>query len=249
MADDPNRYSLPFRVRYEECGPGGTLRAAVCLRYAQELAFAHSAALGFSLAWYEAHRRFWLVRRIALVVEAPARYGDDLIGTTQVLGMRRVLARRRTTIRRAGDGAPVASAVVDWIFTADGTAPARVPPDLVAAFPALGRAVTLLPLPAPATPEGAVWTARRFRLGDLDAMGHVNNAVYVDLLDDAVWRAGAGALLEGHPRTYDLQYHAAARADEVLRETVWEAGSGWWYRLETTAGDLRAHGRLRPDGL
>lgn len=246
MATDPNRYSLPFRVRYEECGPGGALRAAACLRYAQELAFAHSAALGFSLAWYQAHRRFWLVRRVALVLETPARYGDDLIGTTQVLGMRRVLARRRTTICRADDGAPVASAIVDWIFTADGAAPARVPEELGGAFPALGRAVVPLPLAAPDAPEGAVWTARQVRLGDLDPMGHVNNAVYLDLLDDAAWRAGAP--LDRCPRTYDLQYHAASHADDVLRETAWEAADGWWYRLETAAGDLRVHGRLRSAG-
>ena len=245
MRDDPNQYSLPFRVRYEECGPGGVLRAAVCLRYVQELAFAHSTALGFPLAWYEAHRRFWLVRRVRLVVEAPARYGEDLMATTQVLGMRRVLARRRNTIRRAGDGAPVATAVVDWIFTADGSTPVPVPEPLVAAFPALGRTISAAPLPEPPVPADAQWTARRIRLGDLDAMGHANNAVYVDLLDDALWRAGAGAALHRYPRTYDLQYHAAARADEALREVLWQDADGWHYRLEGVAGRLRAHGRLR----
>ncbi len=245
MPDDPNQYSLPFRVRYEECGPGGVLRAAVCLRYVQELAFAHSAALGFPLAWYETHRRFWLVRRVQLVVEAPAGYGEDLIATTQVLGMRRVLARRRNTIRRADDGAPVATAVVDWIFTADGSAPVRVAAPLVAAFPALGQTITATPLPEPAVPASAQWTARRIRLGDLDAMGHANNAVYVDLLDDALWRAGAGAVLQQYPRTYELQFHAAARADEALREALWEDADGWHYRLEAVAGGLRAHGRLR----
>jgi len=74
-------FSQTFRVRYEECGPGGSARASTYLRYLQDLAFAHSAALGYPLSWYETHRLFWLMRRIHLVVSSGARYGEEWRGT------------------------------------------------------------------------------------------------------------------------------------------------------------------------
>src|SRR3990172_5448043 len=218
MGGDPrDTFTLTFRVRYEECGPGGTVHAGVYMRYVQDLAFAHSAALGYPLAWYETHRLFWLVRRVHLTVHTPARYGEDLSAATQGVGMRGVRARRGNEIRRAGDDAVVASAVVDWIFTQQGTTPIRVPDDFASAFPGFAKPIAPLPLPEVAVPRGSVWSALRVRASDTDAMEHANNAVYVDLLDDAVRRGGGSAALAAHPRTYDLPYHAAPAGGAVRR--------------------------------
>ncbi|MGH2373317.1 MAG: acyl-[acyl-carrier-protein] thioesterase [Candidatus Methylomirabilaceae bacterium] len=238
-------FSQEFRVRYEECGTSGEIRASVYLRYLQELAFAHSAALGYPLIWYEANRLFWLVRRAQLLVHAPARYGEALTGTTQVVGMRRIFARRRNTIRRTSDGAPLVTVVVDWIFTHDGVVTARIPAEFVGAFPSLEGTVAPAPLEEPDVPPGAVWTPVQIRFSDCDAMGHANNAVYLDLVDDAIIRAGGSAALERYPRTYDLQYHAAARAGAELRDLVWTANDVWHYRLESPDGVPYLHGRLR----
>jgi len=245
MATYPrDTFALPFHVRYEECGPGGTVHAAVYLRYLQDLAFAHSAALGYPLAWYETQRLFWLVRRVRLTVHVPARYGDAVQATTQVVGMRRVLARRRNEIRRTGDDALIASAVVDWIFTQQGTTPIRVPDDFASAFPGFAKPIAPLPLPEVAVPRSSVWSALRVRASDTDAMEHANNAVYVDLLDDAVRRGGGTAALVAYPRTYDLQYHAAAAGGAALRDVAWRDGEAWHYRLESVTGLLHLHGRL-----
>ena len=245
----PSAFSQEFRVRYEECGTSGEIRASVYLRYLQELAFAHSAALGYPLTWYETNRLFWLVRRVQLELHAPARYGDALTGTTQVVGMRRILARRRNTIRRTADGAPLATVVVDWIFTHDGVATARIPADFVAAFPSLEGTVAPAPLGEPDVPADALWTRVRIRFSDCDAMGHANNAVYLDLVDDAVIRAGGSAALERYPRTYDVQYDAAARAGAELRDLAWTANDAWHYRLESPDGVPYLHGRLRNEEI
>jgi len=250
MERDPkDTFTQTFRVRYEECGPGGAVHAAVYMRHLQDLAFAHSAALGYPLVWYETHRLFWLVRRVHLTVHAPAHYGDDLQATTQVEGMRRVMARRRNEIRRTGDDAVTAVAIVDWIFTSEGTVPIRVPDDFARAFPGFARSIVPLPLPEAPIPPGSVWSPLRVRTSDTDAMAHANNAVYVDLLDDAVGRAGAAAAIGGYPRTYDLQYHAAASAGAVLRDVAWRDGDVWHYRLESLTGLLHVHGRLFTGGI
>ncbi len=238
-------FSQEFRVRYDECGASGEVRASVYLRYLQELAFAHSAALGYPLNWYETNRLFWLVRRVLLLVRAPARYGDALTGTTQVVGMRRVFARRRNTVRRTADWAPLATVVVDWIFTHDGVTTARIPAEFIAAFPSVEGTVAPAPLEEPDVPADALWTPVRIRFSDCDAMGHANNAVYLDLVDDALIRAGGGAALERYPHTYELQYHAAATAGAELRDLGWTANDVWHYRLESSDGVPYLHGRLR----
>ncbi|MDR7523457.1 MAG: thioesterase [Armatimonadota bacterium] len=240
----PEAFSQTFRVRYDECGADGTLRASVHMRLVQEIAFGHSAALGFPLAWYEQHRTFWLVRRVHLVVHAPARYGDALDYTTRVLGARKVLARRLNTARRVGDGTPVATAVVDWILTQQGVRPVRIPEELARAFPTMQQSITPIPLDEAPPPPRAEARPLWIRAGDVDAMGHANNAVHVDLLDDAVVRAGGQRVIEAHPRTYDLLYHAAAESGAALRDRAWSEHGLWHYRLERPDGILLLHGRL-----
>ncbi len=245
----PDSFSQTFIVRYDECGPGGTLRASVHMRLLQELAFAHSAALGFPLAWYERHRLFWLVRRANLTVHSPARYGDALVYATRVVGARRVMARRFNTIRRRDDGTPVATALVDWIFTEYGTTPVRVAEALIKAFPAMAQPVAPIPLEEPHPPAGIAQPSLRIRVSDADAMGHANNAMYLDLLDDAIIREGGAKAIEAHPRTYDLQYSAAATAGAELHDMAWQENGHWHYRLEGPEGRLLLHGRLASGAL
>ncbi len=243
MPDDPaNSFSQTFTVRYDECGPGRTLRASVHMRLLQELAFAHSASLGFPLAWYERVRLFWLLRRVNLVVLAAARYGDGLIYTTKVAGARRVMARRVNAVRRADDQTLVAMALVDWIITANGIAPTRIPDEMIKAFPAMTHAVTPIPIEERRAPPDLARSPLRIRLSDADAMGHANNAVYFDLLDDAVVRAGGAAAVHAYPRTYDLQYNAAAPAGAELSDLAWRDQGAWRYRLEKPDGSLLLHG-------
>jgi acyl-CoA thioesterase FadM len=240
----PKSFSQTFHVRYDECSAGRALRAAVHLRLFQEVAFGHSAALGFPLSWYEAQRLFWVVRRIHLVVHARAKYGDALTYTTQVQGARRVMARRVNTARQASDGALVASCVTDWIFTQDGVTPTRIVDALAAAFPGMLHPVAPSPLDEPRTPAGASLTPLHIRAADLDGVGHVNNPVYLDLFDDAVIRAGGLSSVAAVPRTYDLQYQAAATAGAAIQDVAWRDGAAWSYRLERAHGGLVLHGRL-----
>ncbi len=242
--DASESYSSVFFVRYDECGSDGVARASAYVRFLQELAFRHSAARGIPPAWYDAHRLFWLVRRLRLTVEAPARHGDALACTTRLLGARRVMARRLGDARHESTGVPVATAMVDWVLTREGAALTRIPDEITTTFPGMMQAIAPLPLDEPDPPEGAAATPLWVRTSDADAMAHANHAAYVDLLDDAVHRAGGGAAIAVHPRTYDLRYHAAAGLGAALRDRAWNDGGAWHYRLETPDGLLVLHGRL-----
>jgi acyl-ACP thioesterase len=152
------------------------------------------------------------------------------------------MARRHNTVQRA-DGAPVATAVVDWILTENGEAPVRVPEEFAAAFPTSEGAVAPSTLQESHPPSGSARAPLRIRASDADAMGHANHTVYLDLLDDAVIRAG-GAAATAHPRTYDLQYDAAAATGAELCDLAWQEAGLWHYRLETPGGALHLHARL-----
>ncbi len=95
-AREPDRCSSSYRVRFDEAAPDGLIRTSVLLRYAQDLAWYHSAQHGFTRAWYGERGLTWLARAAEVQILGPLRVGDEAVGTTQVVGWRRVWARRRT---------------------------------------------------------------------------------------------------------------------------------------------------------
>ena len=238
---------LPYRVRFDESTPAGTVRTSALLRYAQDCAWAHSERLGFGRDWYAGQGLWWLVRAVELRLLGALPTGATASVTTTVVGFRRVLARRRTTI--AGlDGSPVASIDTDWAMIGDDGVPARIP----GAFPALlgPDAPTFSPhrvaLPDPtggpgreaAEPRPEPTLAFEVRPQELDPMGHANNAVHLDWLDEAVERV-APALLESIPRTYRLEYLLPATRGRRLVARAWPTGpASAAYRLADPPAEL-----------
>jgi acyl-ACP thioesterase len=237
----PDTCSAPYRVRFDEAAPDGRLRTSVLLRYAQDLAWFHSSARGFTRAWYRERGLTWLARAAEVAVLGPIHVGDELVGTTRVVGWRRVWARRRTDFVDAS-GAIVGWTHVDWVLLDERGAPTRVPKDFDRDFWApeatfrLGR-VTLGDAPIdPAT--GAI----RVRPQELDPMDHVNNAVYADWLDEGVIGAGGSAAVRTIPRTVRLEYVRAVDAGTTVTTQAWPGRSGWSFRvLDASGGEtLRA---------
>ena len=178
-----------FRVRFDEAGPGRSAANVQLLRYAQDLASFHSAERGFDRAWYAERGLAWLARAAAVAVLAPIAHGSTLTGTTRVVGERRVWARRRTEFvdpagtahrldrRRLGPSGCARRADPD---------PARV---RACVRDARRRHSRSAGCPWPAPPDAR--TPRfEVRPQELDPMDHVNNAVYADWLDEAVWPPG-----------------------------------------------------------
>ena len=64
----PDTCSAPYRVRFDEAAPDGLLRTSVLLRYAQDLAWYHSAERGFDRAWYAERGLTWLARAAEVAV-------------------------------------------------------------------------------------------------------------------------------------------------------------------------------------
>jgi acyl-ACP thioesterase len=246
----PDRCAAPYRVRFDEAGPDGTLRTSSLLRYAQDLAWFHSDRRGFTRSWYAERGLAWLARAAEVAVLAPIRVGDELTGTTRVVGWRRVWARRRTDFTDAV-GELVGWTHVDWVLLGERGRPTRIPPE----FASFGSAEATFPLarvdlgalpPATASADFVV------RPQELDPMDHVNNAVYADWLDERIIAAGGHtgiAAARALPRLARLEYARAVDGGATVTSSTWQDAAGAWAcRLTDAAGDDVLRARLETTG-
>jgi acyl-ACP thioesterase len=243
-AAEPDRCSAPYRVRFDEGGPDGLVRTSVLLRYTQDLAGQHSSVRGYDRAWYAARGITWLVRAAEVAVVAPIAVGDELVGTTQVAGWRRVWARRRTEFQD-GAGAVVATVLIDWVLLDTRGAPTRIPSEFDAVFGAPIATFGLARVELGEVPADAIRSTFVVRPQELDPMDHVNNAVYADWLDEAVLTAGGAAAVRAVPRLARLEYARAAEPKAALTAETWRDAGDWSCRVGDERGDL-LRARLGP---
>jgi acyl-CoA thioesterase FadM len=229
--------TVPYRVRFDECGPDAIVRTSALLRYAQDAAWIHSESLGFDRAWYDHRGINWVVRAAELAIELAIPLGTVLAVTTRVIGFRKVWARRRTEIRLP-DGRLATWGHTDWV-TIDGHGrPTRVPVEFSIQFAAPERTFVPGRVPLPAPPATAALHHSTVRPQDLDPMGHVNNAAYLDYLEEALLERPTGRRdVAALPRRLRIEYLAAAAPGDELSGAIWrlpdaETPGGWAWHLE-----------------
>jgi len=238
-------FEADYRVRFDESGSDGNLRSSGFLRYAQDLAWRHSEAAGFDRPWYRSHGLLWLVRCVDLKIRAQVPNGATLTVSTEVIGSRRVWARRESSFREDGTASPVAKARIDWVLLNAAGRPARVPPEL-AGFFSDGTSFKPSRVVLGETPETALRARLVVRPQDLDPMAHVNNATYVDYLEEVLLAAGEAAALELRrlPRRYRLEYLRSPELGDELIATGWPEVGGWAFRLSDGTGSEVLRARL-----
>jgi acyl-ACP thioesterase len=241
-------WEATYRIRFDEAGPDGRLRTSGFMRYAQDLAWQHSTGLGFGRSWYAERGLTWLVRAAELVVVDPPEMGTNVVARTEIVGIRRVFARRRGEFRTE-DGALAGWVDTDWVLIDARGAPTRIPPVFSEVFgegaplPSIGRVAV------PAAPGGVVPVVLVVRPHELDPYAHANNAVYLDWLEEAILVAdpSAGRAACGRvPRRYRMEFALAAEPETTLESRAWADGDDWMYRL-TGADDGADRFRARLD--
>ncbi|HKF84988.1 MAG TPA: acyl-ACP thioesterase domain-containing protein [Candidatus Limnocylindrales bacterium] len=246
--------TVPYRVRFDECGPDGVVRTSALLRYAQDVAWIHSERLGFDRAWYAQRRLAWVVRAAELGILADVPLGSTLSITTRISGFRKVWARRRTDAFLP-DGTLVMWGHTDWVMTDHRGMPGRVPPEFPAAFTITPGSFEPGRVPLPPTPESAQRIEMRVRPQDVDPMGHVNNAAYVDYLEESVAAAGEPGreAIHAAPRRVRIEYVLAATPGSTMSGAAWQLreaggdGGGWAWRLtDGDGGPDITRGRVLP---
>jgi acyl-ACP thioesterase len=166
--------------------------------------------------------------------------------STEVSGFRRVWARRRSEVRRGAGGPLLATALIDWVLLDAQGRPSRIPNEILGAFdvPPPNSATPLRVRLSP-PPPGAARREFAARRSELDPLAHVNNAAYLDYLDEQIARTGDSDRLARLPRAYEVEFVVPAEPQAPLVGSLWRNDGGWSYRLESGAGQELLRAKMR----
>lgn len=240
-----NGFVAGYRVRFDEAGADGRMRTSALLRYAQDVAWRHSEDLGFDRAWYAQRGRAWVARSVDLAVLAPILMGQTLRVSTAVIGHRRIWARRLSECRLA-DGTLVATVTTDWVILDDRGRPVRIPDDFGLSFSNPVLTGDIIRVEQDELPADAARLVIRVRPQDLDPMGHVNNAIYADWIEEGLAELGLVGATTAVPRTCRLEYRASAAPGDEVSIVAWLDGERWQVRVTRGDGVEFARGRGTP---
>lgn len=216
-----------YIVRYDECNVFNVVTPAAILRYLQDIAVidAEQAELMGT--------GNWVARRTIMECKTPIEARAKIEIETYPLGFTKVTAQRGYFLRLAGQSQsePLVKARTLWVYLDTRGRPARITPEMLAVWlpPGSPTPTQLTEAEWPSFPDRQPYQEKAPVLfSDLDVMGHMNNAAYVELLDDTAWQifgefgvVPSGA--SGYPRPlhYDIEYAASAMPGDLLEVDTW----------------------------
>jgi acyl-ACP thioesterase len=216
----------PVRPGLADCTPTGRVRLDALARFVQDIAYADADAVGLSRS------AAWVVRRTRMCVSRFPRFGERLELATFCSGLGRMWAERRTTI--SGDVAGEVEVVSLWVHLdpiSGRPTPLTEAEIGVWGESTRGRKVTArLHHPSPeGVEESFPW---RFRTTECDLAAHINNAAYLQPLEEELL-AGDGEELDSID--VEIEYRSPAQPGDKL---VLRDGARRW--IVTPGGDVHA---------
>lgn len=251
-------YDREFRVRHYECDAFGHLNNANYLRYMQETAIDASSAAGYDSERYNEIGHHWLIRETDIEYFLPLKFDDRIMVKTWVIDFQNVRSRRAYEFIIQGSDKTAAKAVTDWVFIDSNTGrPAKVPMELITAFFPYGipkEYPPRKPYPtAPPPPDGVFEMDFQVAWRDIDAVQHVNNAVYLNYTDECAMQVIAAhgwpvmrMITNKHAiliRRHQIQYHQPAHFKDELKIKTWASNirrstATRHYKIERKHDDL-----------
>ncbi len=212
-------FTTRLRVRHYELNARNELPNSALFRLFQETAMRATHDAGFGVEWFAERYTVWLVYQMTVEHLCPIHYLDELTVTTWLSDAQKVRTHREYLARNVTTNEIVARGRAYWVHLNGATMlPARIPPELIARFQPNGvRAVLRVEpraYPAPSVPMEHR-ALRRVQRYEADGMQHVNNAVYVDWLEEAL----ADAVAARHPERSNAESKDARRLC-VLRHDI-----------------------------
>ena len=209
-------YETGRSVRVADAAPDGRLRLDAVARFVQDIGNEDVADAGHDVTVP------WVVRRSEVRIDGWPQLGERLAVATWCGGTGSRWAERRVSFSSPSGTVDVATLVVHLDSAGR---PAKLPAWFHATYEeaAVGRTLTTrLTLPAP--PAGAVTRRWPVRFSDLDVMGHVNNAVTWEAVEDECWHLGL------QPRSVTVEWSGSLEAgdDIELRSAPLDGALGVW---------------------
>ena len=223
-------------TRLGDVSPGGRLRFDAIARYLQDVANddAVDAALEGAMAW--------VVRRTVIEVDAFPVFREPLTLTTFASGSGRSWAERRTSVH--GEQGSHLEAAALWVYVDPDTGrPRSLPEEFVTVYgEATGGRKVRARLEHPDPTPGLDREPWPLRFADFDALGHVNNAVYLAVVEEHLARRRDLRA----PLRLEVEFRNAVESDHevaVMAQAESDGGLSLWVVGEDDA--VHASARLR----
>ncbi|HEY9592867.1 MAG TPA: acyl-ACP thioesterase domain-containing protein [Spirochaetia bacterium] len=222
----PYTHEEPFTVCTWDVDRSDRLTMASAFNFCQEVAGNHARELGVGAEWMRERKLAWVLSRMSLVLTTRPGWGARLVVRTWPRGTDRLFAVRHYELF-AADGARLGVGRSAWIaLNMETLRPRRVE--------SLGVAIPDNP-GLDAMADGAAAVEAREGLSprgehlagysDIDYNGHVNNARYVQWIQDAV---PLEDLLAAPSLRMDINYLAEVKpGDRAILETA-DLPDGWY---------------------
>ncbi len=227
------------RTGLGDTGPGGRVRLDAIAGYLQDVSNEDTTDAGF------VDVLGWVVRRTVIDVLAPAGFAEMLELATFCAGAGSRWAERRVSI--TGDRGAHIEAATLWVHVDTVTLrPKRLPAQFFELFgeAAGGRVVRPVlglgdaPLPDAVDATRRAWPLRHC---DYDVLGHVNNAAYWQVVEEALARRGD----VGPPLRAVLEFRAAIAPAPAVDVATVERDDGIELWLLGSDGAVRAAAAVR----
>jgi acyl-ACP thioesterase len=180
-------FEKKYMVTVGDVDTGRYIKPAILFDFFQSLTTEHGEDLGVGLDVMLAHGQGWILSRFSVLIERRPRFGDVLTIKTWPQGFDRLLCRRNYDVLDDSGGL-FARASSSWLILDIGKRRPLRPAALVTPLPLNeGRVFMEGGARSLVKQDGLVKTAERTALySDIDFNGHVNNARYVQWIQDAL---------------------------------------------------------------
>lgn len=221
-------FTRTFRVRWSELDASGYAAPASYLRYLVETAYDWGEALGLGAQNDRALGLFWLIRETEIRFLRPIQHNDVFQFTIWMVNWQRVRGTRCFELALKTSGEIIAQGSQHIVCMDENTGrPASPPADIIDNFRL--EAPRIFPFerfPKIEPPANPFTSQRRVEWADLDALEHVNNAIYVTYAEEALTQELtsrgwppiklAQSRLAMAPRRLQIQYLSPAVWGEAL---------------------------------
>ena len=206
------REKVPIRFGSVDCSDRLTLWSI--FNFFQEAAISHAADLGVGRDALKSSGQAWILSRLSLFVERRPVFGEIVQVSTWPRRWEKLFALRDYEIRDAEDNALVRGRGAWLVLDIEKRRPLRAraimeklpPNDGIDAFPAGAAAL--------AAREDLVKSSSRAALySDIDYYGHVNNARYIQWIQDA---AGMDVFTKADQIRLDINYLSEVLPGEIV---------------------------------
>lgn len=181
-----SEYFFRTRVSYDDIDQDRNLTLRGAMGHMQEAAILHSSQSGYSIEDVSRTHVIWMLVQWRAKLVGKVKWNRDLTVCTWPRTMERLTSIRNYEVF-GGDGALAAIGESNWVLVnADSGRPARITPEIAAAYHLTERDVFSAPLPPLSKGEGTLTAQLTVSYRDLDTNCHVNNRVYLDYAREAL---------------------------------------------------------------